>query len=58
MDKFDDEKDGRVVRRYCDRPMAEKKGYIPCMKQCRTCHACMEVLSSGMKRHYTGRKND
>ena len=51
MAKFDDENEGRVVRRYCDTSMAKKKGYLPCRKQCRICHACVEVLSSGDKRH-------
>ena len=46
----------RVVRRYCDTPMAEKKGYKPCDHKCMSCHACVEVLESGDKRHVTRRK--
>ena len=41
----------RVVRRYCDVAMANKKGYRPCDKVCRTCHASIEVLESGERRH-------
>lgn len=42
----------RIVRRECDRAMAEKKGYLPCEQKCKTCHACIEVFSSGEKRHF------
>jgi len=43
----------KIVRRYCDEPMAKKKGWIPCDGQCKNCLACIEVLKSGDKRHVT-----
>ena len=45
--------ENRIVRRYCDKPMAEKKGYLPCDERCRQCHACIEVTKGGDKRHFT-----
>lgn len=47
---------GRVVRRYCDTAMASKKGYLPCEKNCKGCHACIEQLDNGERRHVTGKK--
>ena len=41
----------RIVKRECDTAMADKKGYRPCHKLCRTCHACIETLGNGERRH-------
>lgn len=40
-----------VVRRECDKAMAEKKGFFPCNEDCKRCHACIEVKSNGNKEH-------
>ncbi|MEY8366827.1 hypothetical protein AALA22_14415 [Anaerovoracaceae bacterium 41-7] len=36
----------------CDEAMARKKGYIPCGKQCRTCHAAIITDLSGDRAHF------
>lgn len=43
----------KVVKRTCDEPMARSKGLLPCEQNCKQCHACIEWLSSGDKRHWT-----
>lgn len=35
----------------CDRPMAEKKGLLPCGKRCRTCVACIKTDEFGREGH-------
>lgn len=47
---------GRVIKRYCDTAMASKKRYFPCDKNCKICHACIEQLDNGERRHVTGKK--
>ncbi|MBR3785999.1 MAG: hypothetical protein IKJ77_06320 [Firmicutes bacterium] len=42
----------RVLERKCDVAMAEKKGYLPCQQQCKTCHACIETTSTE-RRHFS-----
>jgi hypothetical protein len=42
----------KVIKRECDKPMAEKKGYLPCDENCKTCLACIETLSSGDRQHF------
>lgn len=42
----------RVIERKCDVAMAEKKGYLPCQQQCKTCHACIETTSTE-RRHFS-----
>lgn len=41
----------QIIRRECDRPMAEKKGYIPCNQNCKDCLACIEVNAEGDRAH-------
>lgn len=41
-----------MVKKYeCDKPMAEKKGFLPCDKNCKACHACIKVGSDGLREH-------
>ena len=40
-----------IIRRECDRPMAKKKGYIPCNQDCKNCLACIEINSEGERSH-------
>lgn len=40
-----------VVNRECDKAMAEKKGFLPCNKDCKRCLACIEVNSNGEREH-------
>ena len=40
-----------IVKRRCDKPMAEKKGLLPCSRRCRTCIACIERDEHGDERH-------
>lgn len=41
-----------VVKRYCDRPMAEKKRLLEiCDHNCKQCVACIEVNEYGSVRH-------
>lgn len=48
-----------VMARECDIAMARSKGYLPCDHNCKTCHACIEILDSSDRRHFSpGRKND
>lgn len=42
----------KVVKRTCDEPMAKSKGLLPCDKNCKQCHACIEVLENGERRHW------
>lgn len=51
MHKFTNKNEERIVKRNCDTAMAEKKGYLPCKKNCRTCHASIETLGTGERRH-------
>lgn len=41
-----------VVGRYCDEPMARNKGFLPCDMNCKGCHACIEILHGGDRRHF------
>lgn len=43
----------RIIKRECDEPMAKKKGYLPCEGRCKECHACIETLGTGERRHVT-----
>ena len=41
-----------IVKRYCDRPMAEKKELLEiCDHNCRACVACIEVDDQGHVAH-------
>lgn len=40
-----------VIGRRCDKPMAEKKGLLPCKKRCRTCVACIHISDDGRDFH-------
>lgn len=40
-----------IVKRRCDKPMAEKKGLLPCDHRCSTCSACIERNEYGDERH-------
>lgn len=41
-----------IVKRYCDRPMAEKKRLLEiCDHKCKQCVACIEVNEYGSVRH-------
>lgn len=40
-----------IVRRRCDKPMAEKKRLLPCKKRCRTCVACIHISDDGRDFH-------
>lgn len=42
----------RIVRRECDKAMANKKGLLPCEKKCKTCIAAIEVHADGERNHY------
>ena len=42
----------KVIKRTCDEPMARSKGLLPCDKNCKQCHACIEVLANGERRHW------
>ena len=42
----------KVTKRICDEPMARHKGLLPCEKNCNKCHACIEVLANGERRHW------
>ena len=47
-----------VMAREYDIAMARSKKLLPCDHNCKTCHACIEVLDAGDRRHYSpGRKN-
>lgn len=46
-----EKKEERVIKRYCDVPMARKKRYLPCDNNCKKCLACIEQTVSGEKRH-------
>lgn len=48
--------DGKVIRRECDRAMADKKGYTPCNKDCKNCLACIETNADGMRCHTQRKK--
>lgn len=48
----------KVIKRTCDEPMARSKGLLPCDKNCKQCHACIEWLSSGDRRHWVPRWSD
>ena len=41
------------IRRTCDEPMARSKGLLPCDNNCEECHACIEWLQGGEKRHWS-----
>ena len=56
MAKEKPKEEDRVLKRECDEPMAKKKGYLPCRKQCSGCHACIEITSTE-RRHCVPRKN-
>lgn len=45
----------KVLKRYCDEPMAKKRKLLPCDKNCKNCFACIEVLTGGEKRHAGGK---
>jgi len=45
----------KVLKRYCDEPMARKRKLLPCDKNCKNCFACIEVLTGGEKRHVGGK---
>ena len=48
-----------VMARECDIAMARSKGFLPCDHNCKTCHACIEILDTRDRRHFSpGRKND
>lgn len=49
--------DTTVVRRRCDKPMAEKKGFLPCDNDCKNCLACIEELKCGENRHVSLQSN-
>ena len=36
----------------CDEPMARHKGYIPCNKDCKTCHAAIITNENGDREHF------
>lgn len=40
-----------VVRRKCDKPMAEKLHLFPCNKRCQECVACIEQARDGTSWH-------
>ena len=42
----------KIIKRICDEPMARSKGLLPCDKNCKQCHACIEVLANGERRHW------
>lgn len=42
-----------VKARECDVPMARSKGYLPCDQNCKTCFACIEILDSGDRQHFS-----
>lgn len=41
-----------IRARECDVSMARAKGFLPCDHNCKECHACIEVLTGGERRHY------
>ena len=43
----------KVIKRTCDEPMARSKKLLPCEQNCKQCHACIEVLENGERRHWT-----
>lgn len=48
-----------VMARECDVAMARSKGFLPCDHNCKMCHACIEILDTRDRRHFSpGRKND
>lgn len=40
-----------VIKTECDRPMAEKKGYLSCNEDCRKCMACILTRANGEREH-------
>ncbi len=46
---------GRIIRRECDEPMAIRKKYLPCSKDCRNCLACIETNVDGERSHVVKR---
>lgn len=48
-----------IVKRYCDRPMAEKKELLEiCDHNCRACVACLEVDDQGNTGHAMHERNN
>lgn len=43
--------DPRLVLRECDVAMARSKGFLPCDRHCKTCHACIEMFDTGERQH-------
>ena len=42
---------GLILKRECDRSMAEKKGLLPCKGKCENCIACIETNCNGERSH-------
>ena len=40
-----------LVARECDEAMARSKGFLPCDRNCKVCHACVEMFDTGERRH-------
>lgn len=40
-----------IIKRRCDKPMARKKGLLPCKHRCKTCNACIQMDDSGRESH-------
>jgi len=40
-----------IIKRRCDKPMAEKKGLLPCQHRCKTCNACIVMGENSSESH-------
>lgn len=48
-----------IISRRCDKPMARRKGLLPCGHRCKTCVACIERDDHGTESHvYNWRGGD
>jgi len=46
------------IDHYCDTPMAVKKGFFPCNKDCKACTACILIFADGKREHVSRSRSE